>query len=278
MSTTDTPTTIEDAIARVDAVLAELRALAPPAAPGTLAAIGDVVSGELIESAWGNAVGDHIDELDLLIHRTPTGTGGNDFLDLATPPNIASVRVRDISRFEAMTPGSPSPAGFHFGSSAGGWGLHVGGYNAGGDPWPRPIVGIVAATGSGDPAWFYKLGSRDPGQRVRIQFQNVTDIEASVPWPVASSIDLKAGVEDVGEVPDLRELRVVRYVRADDPAATERIGFVAEELGAAMPEAAVSSDVGTTPAYLNEVVTAVLVATVQSLLDRVEALESAAGA
>ena len=242
-----------------------------------MATIPNVVAGEIIESAWGNAVGDHIDELDLLIKRTPTGTAGQDFLDIGTPPNEANVRVRDIERMEVLTPGNPSPAGLMIGevAGAGGWGLHLGPFSSGGDPWPRPIVALVQLTGSGDPRYFYKLGSRGGSDRVRMQFQNVSDIEASVPWPVASSEDIKAGVVDVGEVPDVRTLRVVRYVRVDDASATERIGLIAEEVGQAMPEAAVISDAGTSTAYLNEVVTAVLVATVQDLLNRIEALEGA---
>lgn len=275
MSTSDTPaTTVEDAIARVDAVLAELRAIAPPPTPGTFAAIGDVVSGELIESAWGNNVGNHIDELDRIISAEPSGTAGQDFVRLDSLPNQA-IHILDKSRRWEYISAVSAGNGVTIGDTLDGRNGIMFGSN--GAPYFPPAL-LSRLTGTGDPKYFYDVCSTSPSDRVRVRFLNVTDIEASVPWPVASSIELKSAVVDAGEVPDLRELRVVRFVRADDPAATERIGFIAEELGAAMPEAAVSSDDGTSRSYLNEVVTAVLVATVQSLLDRVEALESAAGA
>jgi Chaperone of endosialidase len=125
--------------------------------------------------------------------------------------------------------------------------------------------------------YWFDIGSRDPNAKVRMRFLSVSDIEASVPWPVASSAALKYAAEDLTEIPDVRDLRVVRYTRLDDPWATERIGFIAEEVAEALPEAAVNYDDFSGPsAYLNEVVTATLVATVQDLLNRIEALESAA--
>lgn len=277
MTNTDPPTmTVEDAIARVDDVLAALRAIAPPAAPSALAAIGDVVSGELIESQWGNAVGDHIDELDRLIHRTPSGTPGQDLLTIEAPPNASIVNLPNAHRVEVRTSTGASPWGLLFGSpDSPKTGLYAGRYEQY-NVWPIGMIAAYSDTGTGDPAHFMDTGGRSGTNRVRLRFQNIDVIEASVPWPVASSVDLKQAVEDVGEVPDIRTLRVVRYIRADDPAATERIGFIAEELGEALPEAAVVSDAGTSTAYLNEVVVAVLVATVQDLVARVEALETGA--
>jgi hypothetical protein len=68
MTLTEQPTTIDDAIARVSAVLDELRAaqVTPMATPSNPdGSPGNVAAGELIESAWGNATANTIGKLKL---------------------------------------------------------------------------------------------------------------------------------------------------------------------------------------------------------------------
>jgi hypothetical protein len=234
-----------------------------------------------------DAVDPKIYELNQIIDRTPSGTAGYDYLDIKTPPNQASVRFRDISRFEMLTPGNPSPMGLHVGASAGGWGIHLGAYEASGDIFPRLVVGIVQLTGSGDPKYFYKLGSRDGAHRVRMQFQNVTDIEAAVPWPVASSIVGKTDVEPYSGDSEsiLASLRPVLYRRENEPSQELRVGLIAEEVDAVLPEATVrrlnAPDVdpeadGGVYGYLQDAIVAVLIDAVQKLTARVAALEAGA--
>lgn len=228
----------------------------------------------------GTAVNSNIvpalNELHGLVNRYASGQAGLDFIKIDAAGTSKFILQTDrLERAELRTTPGEGALGTFFGSLfTNSWGMFSGDYNST-DMWPIMKIGVTTATGVSDPKYFIDFGSNIPAKRGRVRFLNIDAVEATVPWPVASSATLKA-VEEVGELPDIRDLHVVRYTRLDDPTATERIGFVSEELADVLPEAAVVADPLDGPtAYLNEVVTALLVATVQNLLDRIEALEGA---
>lgn len=233
-----------------------------------------VAAGELITSAWGNSVRAGLAELNAIINRNPSGTGGIDNVDISSPPNKAVVRLGNNQRFD-VNDGAGTAMGARISAVGSAYGIQFGTPAA-----PIITCPIVSPSGVGDPSYNVDIGSQNPSGRARLRFYNVYDIQASVPWPVASRRAIKTNIEPTDA--DVLGLHPVSYERTDGVLEGRTLlGFVVEDLVDDMPEAVLYGgpdvDDQQPAGYMTEVILSAAVNTIQKLEARIAALEAAAG-